>query len=339
MTTRWSWMVMLLMACSPKGSDASATGADACRRLFEGACCEGHVESFTSTNRAGQPCTVTSTCTNGIYLKDGDGCFDAPSCPYVLPSKGSACEGNLSCTFPCETGTAQARCVAGSWSVVECGAKAVNLGAKCLGAADCDPLGLGAGSCSFDGVCVGTCTWVEGEPLRACEDGRGLCVFDECVPTCLFDDTGAAPTGCPGRIACHATSWKDGKGIGYCSGGCETDADCPKWNVCDPVRGGCASSKSAITGALGAPCGGAACMCRGSTSGNQCVSSCRVGGVACPSGFACDAQLDPAMTTAPSGIQGYCQKICVTDADCAPGVKCTQHGGMTAKTCTVGLPP
>ena len=45
------------------------------------------------------------------------------------------------------------------------------------------------------------------------------------------------------------------------------------------------------------------------------------------------------MTTAPAGIGGWCEKICTTDADCNPGVKCTQHGAMAEKTCSLGVSP
>lgn len=342
--------LLILGACTPwtetrpsdGGTEAGAGSTD----------CGGRSSYTTTSSVDGIPCTVLHYCSGGVWHENGDDCFfKRPKCPSMAPGKGDACAGTLDCSWPCDGGASiRARCDGNAWAVLGCGEGASTTGNACTSTAECDPLGLGTAACSNDydwpgfgtqlsPVCLGQecAPLTTGTAMQSCDGDRGLCVFAGlCMPVCRFDASGDPPKGCLGRTACHAREWTGVAGAGFCMGGCESEADCPAGIRCHPDWAIC-ENVAASTKPLGESCtGSGGCLCLtapGATAG-QCTRVCRVGGVACPSGFACDPLLTNPIAKLPSGLAGLCQKVCASDADCVTGARCEQHGGLTEKTCT-----
>jgi len=122
--------------------------------------------------------------------------------------------------------------------------------------------------------------------------------------------------GCPGKDTCVPVGFLLDPasdtlvGHGYCDGTCQVDTDCSDlgagW-VCQADDGYCTKAKKTRTKALGAICtnsgngatplatsdsetGACNCPFSGTTfTSFYCSSACVVGGVACPTGYVCDA--------------------------------------------------
>jgi len=199
----------------------------------------------------------------------------------------------------------------------------------------------------------------------------GVCLQDGsatvgiCLPQCGFAQDGSAATGCVGTDVCNvagfATSGADGGGpvvgIGYCFGGCITDADCPAGNKCQTDEGICliapttgdapqgTGCKASSTGASTPVCN---CIANTSTNEGYCGQFCKTGGTACPTGSICDAQLPltlvnsddasiPGWTTANPGLAGFCSPTCVIDGGASDEAG-TCYTNSTCQSGTVGGP-
>ncbi len=233
------------------------------------------------------------------------------------------------------------------------------VGNPCFTNDECDVTGEAVNVCTrgaFGGdslyptsVCIGTTCDPGPAPLTTCDGDRGLCLTTSsggiCLPRCTFGNDGAPPKGCAGKNMCwpvaraDSTSW-----WGYCFAGCTVDADCPTGERCNPDRLTCEKSFVAPTKPIGAACDstdvtstGSKCECMYSqaTKLGYCSRVCRVGVTSCPTGYQCDPMMtdgDPAKI--PTGVGGYCLKICTSDAECVNS-KCMHHAGMTMRTCSV----
>ena len=137
-----------------------------------------------------------------------------------------------------------------------------------------------------------------------------------CFPHCTFASDGSPAVGCPGKDTCVPVGFLLDPasdtlvGHGYCDGTCQVDTDCSDlgagW-VCQADDGYCTKAKKTRTKALGAICtnsgngatplatidsetGACNCPFSGTTfTSFYCSSACVVGGVACPTGYVCDA--------------------------------------------------
>ena len=132
-----------------------------------------------------------------------------------------------------------------------------------------------------------------------------------CLPLCTFADDGSAAQGCSGSDKCVPYTWTMSStgtvtGIGFCQGGCQSDADCSTlgatWKcqtdigfctTTPVVRGGDAGSDAG--GTLGSACTAAEgtmglCNCESNnvTGNGFCTHACVIGGTACPDGWTCD---------------------------------------------------
>jgi hypothetical protein len=256
-------------------------------------------------------------------------------------------------------------------------------GKPCATNDECDVTGEAVNVCTkgaFGGdslyptnVCIGTsCDVGDGTKVMYCDGDTGVCLksgtSNICLPLCSWKDDGTAPTGCAGENACNPYAWgqddttKATVGIGYCFGGCKTDADCEDAgaNKCETKTGLCVRTPDTYTKNIGDACTdadvkqtGSACNCLyatnlAGTKSGYCSQFCKVGDTgACASGYTCDSMLpktkiapdDIVFTTAPTGMAGYCLKNCATDADCPNNGYCDENAGTGQKTCQVGLRP
>jgi hypothetical protein len=225
------------------------------------------------------------------------------------------------------------------------------VGLRCNDDRTCDPIGSGANFCSNDGsfswgslypepVCLGrVCD--PGPDLASgapCDDGRGVCVATGsfsgvCLPRCTFDGSGAPAVGCSDLNPCSPYAWSTDAtgavhGVGFCTAGCLTDADCTNGDRCQTDQGYCVTHPFPRTFAVGDACFAASnppeveCNCLFAPSGGDgyCTQFCLVDDArtTCPGGFVCTAGL-PGATFAkePKGAAGYCLKTCASDAECA----------------------
>ncbi len=247
------------------------------------------------------------------------------------------------------------------------------VGQPCSSDTTCDVTGLGDTRCAmgaFGGdslypnpVCIGvSCDPGDGTSVMSCDGINGVCLATSsggiCLPACDFDGTsGYKPYGCTGKDACNAYGWGNdsttGKliGVGYCYGGCFSDADCPSGERCQREEGVCKKTLDTYTKPIGTACnkGDTDCFClyATSTSNGYCSAFCKMDESGwCPSGYTCDAMLPKTdtsgatlFTKAPATMAGYCLKNCTTDADCtALNGFCKEMAGTGRKTCQVGTP-
>lgn len=250
-------------------------------------------------------------------------------------------------------------------------------GSRCASDDDCNRGGVVPNVCSKGGfsgnalyptpICISTeCDPGEDiEGFLTCDDGTGICLSaglgGVCLPDCSFGDSTDAPVGCVGKNKCNLLAWgrdSDGRatGLGYCFGGCTTDADCPVGNDCQVEEGLCVKSVIAYTKTPGTPCteadarAPATCNCVYSRSrrAGYCVDVCYFGETTCDPGFTCDVGLpaspirdnDVVFAVVPRGLAGYCLKDCATDADCEGlSAYCEQTAGTGRKTCQLGRRP
>ncbi len=166
---------------------------------------------------------------------------------------------------------------------------------------------------SSPGVCV---------PLGSAGAGHGLC-----LPRCRFAADGSAASGCQGKDACWSTGFVEQDsgagalaGIGYCLGGCDTDADCQGGQQCQAGEGLCVD---------------AAVSADGGDAGAE-AQFCVTGRAECAAGSVCDAALPVAVpqpgadaalagwTQQNPGMAGSCAQECGGDAGpCStPGTTC-----------------
>lgn len=260
-------------------------------------------------------------------------------------------------------------------TVADAGTDPGTTGLACSSNTECDPRNAGeeapycsttlpSGSLYPTPVCIGMpCDPGDGSTIRQCDRGTGVCLASDegglCLPECRFKDDGAVPVGCEAGNACNIYGWgalEDGSviGVGYCFGGCRSDADCKRTGErCQVEDGLCRTTIVTYTKALGDACtvttsGNPGCNCIASRTGQgYCTRVCRVGEAGtCPTGFSCDSGLprtklladDIVFSKAPAGISAYCLKNCTTDADCtALGAHCDESAGMMGqRTCQVG---
>jgi|SRR5579859_6274175 len=165
-----------------------------------------------------------------------------------------------------------------------------------------------------------------------------------CLPQCTFKADGSAASGCQGKDACNVygfgqdTTTQAVTGVGYCFGGCETDADCQTGQKCQTDQGICVNALATGELAVGTGCNAAAspapaCNCIAATSNNlgYCAQYCKVGGVACPTGSTCDANLPTTLTGANDAtVAGFTSQNGGLSGFCGP--KCTIDGGSTCPT-------
>jgi hypothetical protein len=163
------------------------------------------------------------------------------------------------------------------------------------------------------------------------QSGTGIC-----LPRCTFGSQGQSPTGCQGQDTCNLYGWSVDltntvTGIGFCFGGCATNADCATGSVCQKDQGVCLTAGVTRTKAVGAACtqadlvsGACDCFFDTATSNGYCSQFCIVGSatVLCPSGYACSGQEpvsvnganDAAVTgftLQNQGLAGWCLQQCV----------------------------
>jgi hypothetical protein len=237
-------------------------------------------------------------------------------------------------------------------------------GQPCTSEADCDPPGgPGENRCTIDNVApVGlypTPVCLDGAPCQPGTDGNphfcdgpddpsspGVCVPDgagggNCMPQCQFSPDGMAPVGCLCNDVCAfymVTADPSGAslGIGYCVGGCQTDADCSTAGLtapfCQTDMGVCVSASftpeppgtSCNVNSLQSspPCN---CIVDESTGLGYCAPFCVVGGAACPCGTTCDSSLPAGKgwTVPNPGMAGVCLATCQPDGgSCPPNSTC-----------------
>lgn len=149
------------------------------------------------------------------------------------------------------------------------------------------------------------------------------------MPQCTFPLGGKPATGCAGTDVCYFLSYVQDRneGVGYCFGGCQSDADCAKAGKgqhCQLDEGICLT---AVTPAQppGTACNlstGSTCNClsNATTGAGYCAPFCVVGGNPCPAGTVCDAFAgatpDPGGQS--PGLGGYCAASCVGEAGACP---------------------
>ncbi len=160
-----------------------------------------------------------------------------------------------------------------------------------------------------------------------------------CLPACAFAADGSAAVGCVGKDVCNPIAFQlttPPGGLGYCLGGCTSDADCGG-ESCDKTSGLCLLSVTAPTKRLGASCTTAdttgatpACNCLlGANGKGFCSTFCTVGGTECSAGWFCETQ-QPTMLTGANdastpgfampnqGLAGLCVPSCGGDAGACP---------------------
>lgn len=238
----------------------------------------------------------------------------------------------------------------------------VPVGAACSSSSTCDPTGAGAGVCSNqefppDSIdpspaCVAkSCDSTVGNPCGV--GGAGLCVLGGvsgiCRPGCSFGSTGAA-TGCLGKTSCVPSVFRREsstvRGLGFCTGGCTADVDCPSGQQCQTEDGTCVATKTVYSKSFGDACTSASdCKCErmpGKTG--YCTRFCVTGRTsgACPSGYSCDARVPATdssgtlFTGVATGLAGACRKVCSSDADCTSyGGHCESNVAGGVKVCRV----
>jgi hypothetical protein len=258
------------------------------------------------------------------------------------------------------------------------------VGTACTSDLDCQPAGgPGMNTCSTTTfvdpifptpVCV----------LRSCDPGTdglihfcdgpdnpqspGICLptpsGGTCLPSCFFGADGAAPVGCKGKDTCTyyasgvSTTTGQPVAIGYCFGGCVTDADCPTGSACQTNAGICVASATPPTKPIGSTCTAAdngsnttppTCNCFLGPTSTQgfCTQSCivRSATATCPGGYVCDSLLPAQLTNAAdasvtgftvqnTNLAGLCLPTCGGDAAACPGMSTCSTADTAGQDCT-----
>ncbi|MEO7092983.1 MAG: hypothetical protein ABI175_07020 [Polyangiales bacterium] len=241
------------------------------------------------------------------------------------------------------------------------------VGKACTNDEECSPGNSGTNFCSNDGsfaygtlyptpVCLGrSCDRVAGEAITRCDGGHGICVENTtlasvCLPACTFDGTGAPPRGCVGHDACIALGVEEGRGVGYCLGGCTRDEDCTLGDVCQRDVGFCVRQLFERTMDFGIACTAGTnppevecnCLFPAPVSGlGYCTQFCLVGDArtTCPAGHRCSARVPATLGDEPAGIGGNCLRTCETDDECAPINAYCDHTLAGGAVCVPGERP
>lgn len=252
------------------------------------------------------------------------------------------------------------------------------VGKKCESTDDCDVTGKGSNFCTTDAsggtlypdaLCIGQdCDPGDGSKIESCDGDLGICLSTGdsgiCLGFCEFDDKGVK--GCNGdKTGCNVYGWgkgDDGKvvGVGYCWGGCTSDADCKGGSKCDEADGLCLKKpdNDGYTLKVGDACTKAdaeakppKCSCLGAfgkAEKGYCSQFCKVGDPkACEglAGFVCESMLPKTddkdgsalFADQPKGISGNCMKECATDDDCkALNGYCDTNLASGKKVCMPG---
>jgi hypothetical protein len=238
----------------------------------------------------------------------------------------------------------------------------------CIVPGTCDPLANGTNQITFCGgdptnpASPGICYPTTVPPMA----GKGTC-----FPQCQYEPDGTAAVGCQGKDVCHAYGTgtdSNGNlvGIGFCYGGCVTDADCAsagsnasnaadRVQKCDVPYGICVTTVTPPTLAIGAGCdlsSTTACNCitnpGGGTSG-YCSTFCREGAGGCPGGWVCDLSLPTTVTSSTDatlagwtennpGMGGFCAPSCNLDSGTADTDGGTCPPSSTCEASHVGGP-
>jgi hypothetical protein len=248
---------------------------------------------------------------------------------------GKACTTDADCHSP--TGPGTNKCTSDGF-FGSAGGNTLYPTSVCLNLANCNP---------GDGTTVVFC---DGDPTNPSSPGVCLSTGSAgkgiCLPQCNFKQDGSAVTGCTGKDACFGTGFFNTDasganiGIGYCFGGCDTDADCSVTGQhCQADEGLCV--KSVVTPdagelAIGTGCNSngttaPSCNCIAPSSGlGYCAQFCVTGRNECATGQVCEAQLPTQLidTATDATIAGWTKQNPGMGGWCAP--TCTGEGG----TCT-----
>ena len=266
------------------------------------------------------------------------------------------------------------------------------VGQSCKADSDCQPAGgPGVNTCSLSlnpaagpifasAFCITrSCDPGSDGNLHFCDgpdditmDPKGVCLATGpgsgiCLPLCLALVDGSAPTGCLPGDACapleFATDSQTGDiaaAIGFCTGGCVADSDCPTGSHCQVDQGSCLDTVTPPTKPAGAPCTQAdttsgACNCvslaqfsDGGAAPGVCAPFCVTGPTTgCPSGFVCDALLQTTLeqddaalvagfTKNNPGLGGECFQACAGAEAGSPAGEAgasSADGGAAAGAC------
>jgi hypothetical protein len=193
-------------------------------------------------------------------------------------------------------------------------------------------------------VCIlPTCSPVSGTSVHYCDGpddptSPGICVPQTstgsgvCLPRCTYDTKGDPPVGCRGNDLCFALTTTTTGGVGYCWGGCQTNADCQDGQQCEPDVGLCVVSPVTPSKSFGSACtptdsAMGTCNCLyGDTTMGYCTTVCSVGSkLQCPMGSTCDPlEFRVLGYTEPNlGMGGYCTLTCADGGACPTGATCT----------------
>lgn len=215
-------------------------------------------------------------------------------------------------------------------------------------------------------VCLGACPRPTGDSLTPCDDGQGICLSTGtagiCFPYCQVA-AGGAPQGCVGKNKCNAIGFGVVQGtvtaVGYCFGGCTSDADCENGDKCQKEDGTCSKPANLVTYTkqVGDTCTRPAtgsstecnCLALGAGQAGVCGHYCLTGtaddagiaGGGCPTGFICNGSFPKTSSTGtalfatqPAGVSGNCEKACNVDGDCPANSICEESSA--GKSCQVG---
>ena len=171
----------------------------------------------------------------------------------------------------------------------------------------------------------------------------GVCVTgvtgtgNGCYPACFFDNAGSAPVGCLANDVCVSYGVVEDatgnlRGVGYCTGGCTSDAQCPSNQQCQTDWGACVTMKIPPTKAIGAACTNSDngeftnpsnCFCNvaPTMTDGYCSQFCIVGSTTapCPTGYTCDGQEPLDVVNAnDAGITGFSKQNTGLAGVCTP---------------------
>ena len=156
--------------------------------------------------------------------------------------------------------------------------------------------------------------------LLACDGGAICFTIPEGPAACtLFCNTTETTNSCPLGEICYSNAQPD---AGFCTPGCNTDADCPSTEACAVCEQSCVTPGNA-SGQIGDPCqadtdcatGDFCLTAQDGVPGGYCTANC-FPGCACPSGASC--------WTSPQSI-GY-PPLCLTSCDPNAAQPCSRAG-------------
>jgi hypothetical protein len=209
----------------------------------------------------------------------------------------------------------------------------------CMSLTNCDP-GTDGNAHFCDGPDVPTSP---GICLSTGTAGRGIC-----LPKCTIPPSGGPPAGCAGNDACYFVSYMPGQaeGVGYCFGGCRSDADCAKAGTgqhCQANEGICVRTVLPVQ-PTGTGCNvntantttSCNCLSDPTTGLGYCTTFCVEKQPSCSPGYVCETNVPTTagLNVGHPGLAGYCAKSCASDAGgaCPPNSTC-QAGTVWGPDC------